>query len=106
MASASSAPETSALECLVVIGEHHGLQLSVRQIVQDSALPSADVSIAQLVRLRARLRPQGQGRNLGLERAHQAAAERLPAILRLEEPASFYRWSSTRVNDQDAGDRT
>ncbi len=45
----ATAPGSSALECLVFVGAHHGFDLSVHQIVHDNALDSADVSIEQLV---------------------------------------------------------
>jgi ATP-binding cassette subfamily B protein len=83
LASVSGAPETSALECLVVVGEHHGLQLTVRQIVQDNALPSADISIADLVDCAKKCGLKSKAVHLdwnGLTKLKRA----LPAILRLK----------------------
>ncbi len=83
---ATGTPETSALECLVVVGGHHGLDLSVRQIVQDNALASENVSVAQLVHcargcgLKAKSVHLGWNGLASLKRA-------LPAIVRLKTGA-------------------
>jgi len=83
---ASGAPETSALECLVVIGGHHGLDLTVGQIVQDNALTSENVSLAQLVHcargcgLKAKTVKLGWKGAASLDRA-------LPAIVKLKTGA-------------------
>ena len=101
LAGVSSAPETSALECLVVVGEHHGLQLTVRQIVQDSALPGTDVSIAELVDC-------ARGCGLKAKAVHldwnalSKLRRALPAILRLKTGV-FLVLESVWNNDSGAG---
>ncbi len=49
IAGATGAAETSAIECLAIIGVHHGLDLTVRQIIHDNALDSADITLSKLV---------------------------------------------------------
>jgi ATP-binding cassette subfamily B protein len=86
LASASRSPETSALECLVAVGGHHGLDLTVRQIIQDNALKSENVSTAQLVHcargcgLKAKAVTLDWNGLVGLQRA-------LPSIVRLKSGA-------------------
>ena len=46
----SAGASSSALDCLVAVGSRHGMHLTVRQIVQDNALPSENVTQEQLVR--------------------------------------------------------
>jgi ATP-binding cassette subfamily B protein len=76
----------SALDCLVVVGGRHGLHLTARQIVQDNALPSEDVTLAQLVHcargcgLKAKSVRLDWNGLAGLRRA-------LPAIVRLKTGA-------------------
>ena len=90
----SSAPgvaervDSSALECLAIVGAMNGLQLTVPQLIQDNALESADVDYAKLVHcarhagLKAKaVRLDGDGL------AHLEKA--LPAIVRLKSGASM-----------------
>ncbi len=80
------APETSALECLVVVGGHHGLHLTVRQIVQDNALASEDVRIDKLVHCARGCGLKAKSVKLGwngLSKLRRA----LPAIVRLKTGA-------------------
>ena len=83
---ASGAPESSALECLVVVGGHHGFHLTVRQIVQDHALASEDVSLAQLIHCARACGLKAKSVKLdwnGLAKLKSA----LPAIVRLNTGA-------------------
>jgi ATP-binding cassette subfamily B protein len=78
--------ESSALDCLVVVGGRHGLHLTVRQIVQDNALESENVSMAQLVHCARGCGLKTKLVNLnwsGLESLKSA----LPAIVRLSTGA-------------------
>src|SRR5262245_48998583 len=74
--------ESSSLACRVLVARHHGLALTVSQIVHDNVLPSRDVALADLVKcarsagLRAKLVRFGPS---GVD----ALAKALPAIVRL-----------------------
>jgi ATP-binding cassette subfamily B protein len=97
LADASRSPQASALDCLVVIGGRHGLQLTVRQIVQDNALVSDDVSTAQLVHCARACGLKAKAVTLdwnGLTKLESA----LPAILRLKNGA-FLILDSVEDND-------
>jgi len=100
LADTSRSPQTSALDCLVVVGGRHGMQLTVRQIVQDNALASDDVSTAQLVHCARGCGFKAKAVTLnwnGLTRLHAA----LPAILRLKNGA-FLLLESVESNDERA----
>ncbi|WP_298352289.1 peptidase domain-containing ABC transporter [Rhodoblastus sp.] len=90
----SSAPgvaervDTSALECLAIVGAMHGLQLTVPQLVQDNALESADVDYAMLVHCARHAGLKAKALHLdGDGLAHLEKA--LPAIVRLKSGASM-----------------
>jgi ATP-binding cassette, subfamily B, bacterial HlyB/CyaB len=90
----SSAPgvaervDSSALECLVIVGAMQGLQLTVPQLVQDNALESAGIDYAQLVHC---ARHAGlKAKALHLDSDGLAYLEKaLPAIVRLKSGASM-----------------
>ncbi|MCI4679958.1 peptidase domain-containing ABC transporter [Rhodoblastus acidophilus] len=90
----SSAPATServdssALECLVIVGAMQGLQLTVPQLIQDSALESAEVDYAHLVHCARHAGMKAKAIRLdwdGLSHLEKA----LPAIVRLKTGASM-----------------
>ncbi|WP_294536430.1 peptidase domain-containing ABC transporter [uncultured Rhodoblastus sp.] len=86
MNDSSAFARSSALDCLVVVGGRHGLHLTARQIVQDNALPSEDLTESQLVHcargcgLKAKSVRLDWNGVAGLQRA-------LPAIVRLNSGA-------------------
>lgn len=61
---ATAPPAHSALRCLVKVAAHHGVTVSVQQLVHEHALPNAEPAMADVLRM---------ARSLGL----QAAAKRL-----------------------------
>ncbi len=90
----SSAPgvaeraNSSALECLVIVGAMQGLQLTVLQLVQDNALESAGIDYAQLVHCARHAGLKAKALHLdgdGLAYLENA----LPAIVRLKSGASM-----------------
>jgi ATP-binding cassette, subfamily B, bacterial HlyB/CyaB len=89
--------DASALECLTIIGAMHGLQLTVPQIVQDNALPSAEVDYSKLVHCARHAGMKAKAIRLdwdGLTHLRTA----LPAIVRLKGGNSLVLVS---VNNQD-----
>ena len=44
----SSAP--SGLGCLVIVARHHGLHLTVSQLIHDNVLPNREVSVAEILK--------------------------------------------------------
>src|SRR3984893_5091135 len=55
-AAEASAPQevpASALACLVIIGRHHGLHLSVSQLIHDNVLAPQEVSLPDLLKCAA-----------------------------------------------------
>src|SRR6266571_2419632 len=88
--------DSSALECLVMIGAQHGFDLSVHQIVHDNALSSEDVSIEQLVHCARKTGLKAKAVRLdwnGLGRLKKA----LPVIVRLK---NGYSLVLVRMEDQ------
>jgi ATP-binding cassette subfamily B protein len=90
----SSAPgvservDSSALECLVIVGAMQGLQLTVLQLVQDNALESTSVDYARLVHCARHADLKAKALHLdgdGLADLEKA----LPAIVRLKSGASM-----------------
>ena len=90
----SSAPgvservDSSALECLVIVGAMQGLQLTAPQLIQDNALESPSVDYAQLVHCARHAGLKAKALHLdgdGLADLEKA----LPAIVRLKSGASM-----------------
>ena len=44
----SSAP--TGLGCLVIVARHHGLHLSVSQLIHDNVLPNREASVAEIIK--------------------------------------------------------
>jgi subfamily B ATP-binding cassette protein HlyB/CyaB len=94
---ASKPADASALECLTIVGAMHGLQLTVPQLVQDSALPSTDVDYAKLVHCARHAGLKAKALKLDWEGlTHLGSA--LPAIVRLKGGNSLVLLS---VNSED-----
>lgn len=47
---ADEATDPSGLACLVIVARHHGIDLSVSQLVHDNVLATRQVSVADLVK--------------------------------------------------------
>ena len=80
--------DSSALECLVIVGAHHGLHLSIHQIVHDNALSSVETSLEQLVHCARKSGLKAKSVRLdwnGLSHLRKA----LPAIVRLKNGANL-----------------
>ncbi len=86
-----TAPEkvdSSALECLVIVGAMNGLQFTVQQLVQDNALESADIDYPKLVHCARNAGLKAKALRLewdDLARLHKS----LPVIVRLKSGASL-----------------
>ncbi|MDR3571109.1 MAG: peptidase domain-containing ABC transporter [Candidatus Pacebacteria bacterium] len=80
--------DSSALECLVIVGAHHGLHLSIHQIVHDNALSSETTSLEQTVHCARKSGLKAKSVRLdwkGLTHLRKA----LPAIVRLKNGANL-----------------
>ena len=69
IAASAKPSESSGLACLVLVARHHGLDLTVSQIVHDNVLSSRDVSLAESRQMREVGRPEGEARAVRPERA-------------------------------------
>jgi ATP-binding cassette, subfamily B, bacterial HlyB/CyaB len=96
---AAKPADSSALECLAIVGAMHGLQLTVAQIVQDNALSSADVDYPKLVHCARRAGLKAKAIRLDWDGlTHLGSA--LPAIVRLKSGASLVLVSVNNENQQ------
>ena len=80
--------DSSALECLVIVGAMNGLQFTVQQLVQDNALESADIDYPKLVHCARNAGLKAKALRLewdDLARLHKS----LPVIVRLKSGASL-----------------
>ncbi len=96
----SKRADSSALDCLTIVGAMHGLELTVAQIVQDNALASAEVDYPQLVHCARRAGMKAKAIRLdwdGLTHLRQA----LPAIVRLKSGNSLVL-VAVNAEDQNA----
>ncbi|WP_374546406.1 cysteine peptidase family C39 domain-containing protein, partial [Rhodoblastus sp.] len=96
----SKRADSSALDCLTIVGAMHGLELTVPQIVQDNALASAEVDYPQLVHCARRAGMKAKAIRLdwdGLTHLRQA----LPAIVRLKSGNSLVL-VAVNAEDQNA----
>ena len=83
---AAKPADSSAWECLAIVGAMHGLQLTVAQIVQDNALSSGDVDYPKLVHCACRAGLKAKAIRLDWDGlTHLGSA--LPAIVRLKSGA-------------------
>jgi ATP-binding cassette subfamily B protein len=86
--SVSNHIDSSALECLAIVGAMHGLQLTVPQLVQDNSLASAEVDYGQLAHCARRAGMKAKALHLGPDDlAHLGKA--LPVIVRLKAGGSL-----------------
>jgi ATP-binding cassette subfamily B protein len=82
MAAVESEGESASLACLVLVARHHGVALSVEQLIHDNVLPRGEISTEQLIKC-------ARGAGLKAEvvsfspSAHRHLAKVLPAIVRL-----------------------
>jgi ATP-binding cassette subfamily B protein len=108
----SAGASSSALDCLVAVGSRHGLHLTVRQIVQDNALPSENVTQEQLVRCASDCGLKAKSVRLdwrglaGLQRALPAMVRlKTDAWLLLEEVQSDESQAWVQLRDPRGGER-
>ena len=88
LAADSQRDDSSALECLAIVGAMHGLQLTVPQLIQDNALASVEVDYGLLVHCARHAGMKAKALHLdweGLTHLEKA----LPAIVRLKTGASM-----------------
>jgi ATP-binding cassette subfamily B protein len=89
---ASSVPdgqlEPSGLGCLVIVARHHGLHLTVSQLIHDNMLTGREVSVAELIKSAGGAGLKAKAVHLswnGLSQLKKA----LPAIVRLKHGSSM-----------------
>ncbi len=80
--------DSSALECLTIVGAMQGLQLTVPQIVQDNALESAEIDYPRLVHCARHAGMKAKALHLDME-GLAYLDKALPAIVRLKTGASM-----------------
>ncbi len=79
--------EPSGLGCLVIIARHHGLDLSVSQLVHDNYLVDQEVSVPELLKAARSAGLRAQTVRLdwnGLESARQSSAGHRPSAERTQ----------------------
>jgi ATP-binding cassette subfamily B protein len=80
--------EPSGLGCLVIVARHHGLHLTVSQLIHDNMLTGREVSVAELIKLAGGAGLKAKVVHLtwnGLSQLKKA----LPAIVRLQHGGSM-----------------
>jgi len=103
--------EPTGLGCLVIVARHHGLHITVSQLIHDNMLTDPEVSVAELIRSASGAGLNAKAVNLtwnGLIQLSKA----LPAIVRLEHGGCMVllRLEGTGdtvrlvLQDPDAGD--
>jgi ATP-binding cassette subfamily B protein len=81
-------PGPSGLGCLVIVARHHGLNLSVPQLIHDNVLPHREVSVDEIIKC-------GQSAQLKATRVHldwgglAHLKKTLPAIVMLKNGSSM-----------------
>jgi ATP-binding cassette subfamily B protein len=96
----AGAPEDpSGLGCLVILGRHHGLHLTVAQLVHDNVLPNREVTVPEIIKCATAAGLKGKSVHLDWnELAHLKKA--LPVIVRLKTGGSMVL---LRLADDEAG---
>jgi hypothetical protein len=75
--------EPTGLGCLVIVARHHGLHLTVSQLIHDNMLAGPEVSVAELIKSASGAGLKAKAVHLTLNELNQLK-KALPAIVRLE----------------------
>jgi Peptidase C39 family len=105
--------EPTGLGCLVIVARHHGLHLTLSQLIHDNMLAGPEVSVAELIKSASGAGLKAKAVHLTLNELNQLK-KALPAIVRLEHGGCMVlrRLEGTGnivrlvLQDPDAGDDT